>query len=65
MAVELTPPDVQEVGLHVVRVLVPGTLPLYFGSGMWRVAPRAGEVATGSVADDASVGFNRLPHPFP
>ncbi|MFD2082864.1 ribosomal protein S12 methylthiotransferase accessory factor [Actinopolymorpha cephalotaxi] len=57
VVVDVTTPDVAEVGLSVVRTLVLGSIPLYFGSGLWRAGPRA-RAALGA-------GINHCPHPFP
>lgn len=54
IVVDVTSPDIRECGLHVVRVVIPGTQPLYFGSGMHRLCERARRGA-----------LNLLPHPFP
>jgi ribosomal protein S12 methylthiotransferase accessory factor len=54
LVVEITPPDIREVGLHVVRVIIPEMQPLFFGSGLERVSPRVKQHLT-----------NPYPHPFP
>ncbi len=55
IAVDVTSPDIREVGLHVARVLVPGAQPLYFGQGLERISPRV----------PLPAGPNPLPHPYP
>ena len=56
IAIDVTSPDIAEVGFHVARVVAPGTQPLFFGSGLHRLSPRA--LAT-------SENLNLHPHPFP
>lgn len=58
VVVDVTPPDIAEVGLSVFRTLVLGSLPLYFGSGLWRVASPGHRRLP-------SVAINHCPHPFP
>ena len=41
IVVDVTSPDVLDVGLHVVRAIIPGCQPLFFGSGMQRISDRA------------------------
>lgn len=55
LVVDVTSPDVREVGLSVVRVLVPGAQPLFFGAGLDRVSPRLRSARRS----------NPWPHPFP
>jgi ribosomal protein S12 methylthiotransferase accessory factor len=59
LVTDLTPPDIADIGLHVVRVLVPGALPLSFGSGLQRVDERAVSRTGGPTQ------LNLLPHPYP
>lgn len=60
--VDVTSPDIQDVGLHVVRAIVPGSQPLFFGAGMHRVSQRARELC---YPDRAQSEINLHPHPFP
>lgn len=62
IVVDVTSPDIQECGLHVFRAVIPGAQPLYFGSGMHRVSPRAMLV---DYPDRANAQINLHPHPFP
>lgn len=70
VVVEITTPDIQEVGLRVVRVLVPGMVPLH---GVHKFpflgARRLGEFPprTGPWPVDGRQrsSFNPYPHPFP
>lgn len=70
IVVDLTTPDLQEAGFTVVRVLVPGLVPLhgdhglpYLGAGRLREAPwRLGWVER---TRDPLAVLNPLPHPFP
>jgi ribosomal protein S12 methylthiotransferase accessory factor len=70
LVVDLTTPDVQEAGLHAVRVLVPGLQNLH-GNHNWPclavertyTVPRTlGWESRGWRAED---GLNPFPHPFP
>ncbi|MEA2664903.1 MAG: ribosomal protein methylthiotransferase accessory factor [Candidatus Eremiobacteraeota bacterium] len=56
IAVEVTSPDVAELGLHVVRVIIPGAQPLFFGSDLPRISARARV---------AGMRLNLDPHPYP
>jgi ribosomal protein S12 methylthiotransferase accessory factor len=40
LAVDLTPPDVAALGIHVVRGLVPGFVPIWFGADQARLGGR-------------------------
>jgi ribosomal protein S12 methylthiotransferase accessory factor len=62
VAVDVTAPDILESGLRVVRVLIPGTQPLYFGTGLHRVSDRARQ---NPYPDRDSDALNLHPHPFP
>ncbi len=56
VAIDVTSPDIEEVGLKVARVVIPECQPLFFGSGLERVSPRLG-------IEFSQV--NHHPHPFP
>ena len=62
VVVDVTSPDVRECGLFVVRVIVPGAQPLFFGSGLHRISSRA---HSSKYPDRASPSVNLHPHPFP
>ena len=62
IAVDVTSPDIRETGLHVVRVIIPGAQPLFFGTGFHRVSKRA---RSNDYGDRASRDINLHPHPFP
>ena len=70
IVVDLTTPDLQEAGFAVVRVLVPGLIPLpgdhnlpYLGVARLREAPwRLGWVER---ERDPLAALNPVPHPFP
>jgi ribosomal protein S12 methylthiotransferase accessory factor len=62
IVVDVTSPDVRECDLHVVRVIVPGAQPLFFGTGMHRVSDRARYTR---YLDRATETINLDPHPFP
>ncbi len=63
IVVDITPPDIREIDLHVVRVIIPGTQPLYFGNGLERISSRI-------LNDNYRQSMKRpqttfAPHPFP
>ena len=62
IVVDVTSPDIRECGLHVVRAIIPGAQPLYFGAGMHRVSDRARQ---NPYPDRAADMVNLHPHPFP
>jgi ribosomal protein S12 methylthiotransferase accessory factor len=62
IAVDVTSPDIADVGLHVFRAVIPGTQPLYFGSGYHRLSRRARDCP---YPERAQRGINLYPHPFP
>lgn len=70
IVVDVTPPDIREVGLHVVRVIIPEAQPLYFGSGLERISSltlngnyrrKVGPVRQRKQRPQS----NFAPHPFP
>ena len=69
VAVDITPPELRQLGLTVVKALVPGTYPLTFGCpwphlGGHRL--RRAPVTAGYLrAPLPAASLNRLPHPFP
>lgn len=70
VALDITTPDVREVGLRVVRVLVPGLVPLhgnhgfpYLGVRRLYTVPEKLQWATEGW--DPAFGINPDPHPFP
>ncbi|MGP0592630.1 YcaO-like family protein [Nitrospira sp. T9] len=68
LVVDLTTPDVTELGLYVVRALIPGFHPLFMGHGvralggdrLWEVPQRLGYKGISK-----STGDNPAPHPYP
>ena len=67
---DITTPDVRDVGLHVVRVLVPGLMPLhgnhnfpYLGVRRLYTVPEKLRWVDGGW--DSKAGINPNPHPFP
>lgn len=68
IVVDITPEDVRALGLHVVRAIVPGAIPLSSdhrfqplgGERLYRVPVLLGQRAPRSIND-----FNPVPHPFP
>ncbi len=66
LLVDLTPFEVSHIGLHVVRAVVPGLVPLTAGPpclGSPRLAAVPAQL--GFAARYAGPGWNPLPHPFP
>jgi ribosomal protein S12 methylthiotransferase accessory factor len=69
LVVDLTTPDVRELGLHVVRVLIPGLQPLHGdhcypflgGKRLYEVPCRLG-LRNNPLREDKVF---KLPHPFP
>jgi ribosomal protein S12 methylthiotransferase accessory factor len=65
---DLTTPDIRDLGLSVVRAIIPGFHPLFFGhrcralggSRVWEVPRKLGYAG---IRPD--VGDNTAPHPFP
>jgi ribosomal protein S12 methylthiotransferase accessory factor len=67
IVVDLTKPEVADVGLHVVRVIIPGMVPLTFGTGYACTGSRRlSEVprALGYDLSDGRIRPNPVPHPF-
>jgi len=69
LVVDLTPPEIGELGLRVVKTLVPGTYPMnfdsrwpHFGGDRIRRLPVELGLLEAPVAFE---NFNRIPHPFP
>lgn len=70
IVVDITTPDVREIGFRVVRVIVPGLVPLhgnhnrpYLGvDRLARIPTKMGWASNGWRAD---AGTNPFPHPFP
>jgi ribosomal protein S12 methylthiotransferase accessory factor len=62
IVVDVTSPDIAETGLHVVRVVLPGAQPLFFGLGLHRISTRARRLP---YPDRAAPGINLHPHPYP
>ncbi len=68
-AVDVTTPDVEEVGFHVVRALAPGLIPLHAGHALrplghprlYDIARRMGHDTRRRTLED----LNPVPHPFP
>jgi ribosomal protein S12 methylthiotransferase accessory factor len=62
IVVDITSPDVRDIGLHVVRVIIPGAQPLFFGSNLHRISERAQH---NPYQFRARADINLHPHPFP
>lgn len=69
LAVELTPPEIAARGLRVVKVVVPGMLPIDFGRATRHLGgPRlySAPLRMGHAQAATRPGaLNRMPHPFP
>jgi ribosomal protein S12 methylthiotransferase accessory factor len=59
--------DVREAGIHVVRVLIPGSVQLYAVHGLPTFGARRLDTVPRQLGFDAEVhrSFNPAPHPFP
>ncbi len=65
---DVTTPDIKELGLWVVRAIIPGFHPLFFGhrlralggTRLWEVPQKLGHKGISS-----DTGDNPIPHPFP
>ena len=65
---DLTTPDVSDLGLHVVRAIIPGFHPLFMshrlralgGSRLWEVPQKLGYRGI-----TKEMGDNSAPHPYP
>jgi ribosomal protein S12 methylthiotransferase accessory factor len=67
IAVDLTQPDVADMGLHVVRVIIPGMIPLSFGTNyVCSNGQRLTEVpqSLGYELPKDGIWPNPVPHPF-
>jgi ribosomal protein S12 methylthiotransferase accessory factor len=70
VVVDITTPDVRDVGLHVVRVVVPGLANLH-GNHNWpclavrRLYDIPFKLGWPEQGWDAGAGLNPMPHPFP
>jgi ribosomal protein S12 methylthiotransferase accessory factor len=70
IVVDITTPDIRDVGLHVVRVLIPGLVPLHGNhSFQYHGAQRLYEIPYIMGWDkngwSPESGLNSMPHPFP
>lgn len=70
IVVDITTPDIRDVGLHVVRVLIPGLVPLHGNHVFqYRGAERLHQIPYVMGWDKQGwtpeVGLNPRPHPFP
>ncbi|MEM8962665.1 MAG: YcaO-like family protein [Acidobacteriota bacterium] len=65
IVVDITTPDIRDLGLHVVRVMVPGLVPIHGNHNF----PYLGVQRLHDIRDIMSWqpanGFNPYPHPFP
>lgn len=67
LVVDITTDDIRDLGFHVVRVLVPGLVPLHGDHNRpFLGVPRLREISHKMGWDvDPDTPFNRHPHPFP
>jgi ribosomal protein S12 methylthiotransferase accessory factor len=68
LAVDLTTPDVQEIGLFVVRAMIPGFHPLHLGHGNRSLGGnriRSALMRVGNREGDQWLRVNPYPHPYP
>ena len=63
---DLTTPDVREMGAYVVKVIVPGLVPFYFADlGSDELAVSRLPTTVGGMGIDSDRTLNPLPHPWP
>lgn len=70
IVVDITTPDIQDIGLRVVRVLIPGLVPVHGNHnypylGVQRLYEIPDRLAWAKTGWDPTAGLNRFPHPFP
>jgi ribosomal protein S12 methylthiotransferase accessory factor len=72
IVVEITTPDIQDIGMRVVRVIVPGMVPLhgvykypFLGSKRLADFPPRHNGNGAALTSRAFDAFNTYPHPFP
>lgn len=68
--VDITTPDVREAGFRVVRVVIPGLVPLHGDHsthylGVKRLHELPYQLGWNKDGWDPAAGLNKLPHPFP
>ncbi|MFB2979559.1 YcaO-like family protein [Microseira sp. BLCC-F43] len=63
---DLTTPDVREMGAYVVKVIVPGLVPFYFADlGTDELAATRLPTTIGGINIDKDATINTMPHPWP
>ncbi|HAX78051.1 MAG TPA: hypothetical protein DCY88_20070 [Cyanobacteria bacterium UBA11372] len=63
---DLTTPDVREMGAYVVKVIVPGLVPFYFADlGTDELAANRLPTTIGGINIDRDATINTMPHPWP
>ena len=66
LVLDLTTPDVREMGAYVVKVIVPGLVPFYFADlGTDELAANRLPTTIGGINIDRNAIINTLPHPWP
>lgn len=69
IVIDITPPEIRDLGLAVARVLIPGTYPMNFDSRwphLGGLRMRTAPVVAGLVGEPKPFeALNRIPHPFP
>jgi ribosomal protein S12 methylthiotransferase accessory factor len=70
IVVDITVPEIRDLGLHVVRVLIPGLVPLHGNHnarflGVPRLYELPSKLNWAAGGWDSSAGINPYPHPFP
>lgn len=64
-AVDLTTPEIADLGLHAVKVLVPGLQPLSCGEGFENLDSRRLKKFVAARGAHGALEINLAPHPFP
>ncbi len=65
IVVDVTAPDIRDVGFHVVRVIVPEAQPLSFGANLYRTSKRLRASIRNSELNTDILDSEPCPHPFP
>ncbi len=65
IVVDLTTPDIGDVGLYAVRVMVPGLVPLHGNHNYPFLGSRRLEEVPKIIGRECADGINPYPHPFP
>jgi ribosomal protein S12 methylthiotransferase accessory factor len=65
IVVDITTPDIRDLGLHVVRVMVPGLVPIHGNHNFPYLGVQRLHDIRKNMSWEESEGLNPFPHPFP